>query len=59
MMKNSKTGNQVEKVKACVNAANTLQEIQDCKVGMKQANKGMMNMKDGTMKNGPGKCNGN
>jgi hypothetical protein len=52
MMKNSNTQNQINKIKQCVNAATTLQEIKNCKVGMMQSNQGMM-------QNSPGKCSGN
>ncbi|MDD3500753.1 MAG: hypothetical protein PHS85_10380 [Sulfurovum sp.] len=63
MMKNSNKQNQIYKIKQCVNAATTLQEIENCKVGMMQNNKGMMQgnkgMMKNMMKNSQGKCSGN
>lgn len=49
----------INKIKECVNAAETLQEIQNCKVEMPQEGQGMMKMKSGNMENKPGKCKGN
>ena len=58
MMQKSKSQQQIDKVKKCVNAATTLQEIQNCKVGMMKGNKGMQG-NQGMMQNEQmGKCNG-
>lgn len=58
MMQNSNSQQQIDKIKKCVNAATTLQEIQNCKVGMMQGNQGIQD-NQGMMKNQEmGKCNG-
>lgn len=70
MMQNSKSQMQINRIKQCVNAATTLQEIENCKVGnqgmmqgnqqgMMQDSQGMMQMKGGSMENKAGKCKGN
>jgi hypothetical protein len=62
MMKNANTQQKINKIKECVNAAGTLQEIQDCKAEKQQEGQGMqgmMKMKSGNMENKPGKCKGN
>lgn len=44
MMQNSESQQQIDKVKQCVNAATTLQEIKNCKIGMMQGMKGNQGM---------------
>lgn len=59
MMQKSKSQQQIDKIKKCVNAATTLQEIQNCKMGMMQGDQGMQGNQGMKGNQGMGKCNGN